>query len=115
MKLRYTIRDGIIIAAILMSFRFILASITDWPGYSWPEMGCLFVASELFGLGDAMWVHIFAPSVAALVVGVIIATTIKTVPNLRRMQPSKFRLTLCLTEMVVLYLPIVLFPVKGWI
>jgi hypothetical protein len=115
MKLIYTIRDGIITAAALMSFRFLLAAIANWPGYSWPEIGCLFVASELFGLGESMWVHVFAPTVVALVIGAIIATTLNTVPNLGRMRPWKFRLTLCLTEMAVLLLPIVLLPVKGWI
>ena len=115
MKLRYTIRDGIIIAAVLTSFRFALASITDWPGYSWPDVGCLFIATELFGLSDEFWVQVLSSTVAALAIGAIVAVILNAVPNLKLMKPSKFRFTLCLTETVVLLLPIVLFPVNGWI
>ena len=115
MKLKYIIRDGIIIAAVLMSFRFVLAAITGWPGYSWPEMGCLFIATEFFGLSEALWVHVISSTVAALAIGAIVAVILSAVPNLKLMKLSRFRFTLCLTEMVVLFLPIVLFPVNGWI
>ena len=115
MKRKTAIRDGIIIAAVLMICRFLLGWISGWPEYSWPEIGCLYVASEIIGLGEGMWVHVMAPMVSAIAVGAVTATVLSSLPKVREMTAVRFRWALGVSEGIVLLLPIALFPTGGWI
>ena len=115
METKKAIRDGAIIAACVMTLRFIAAVLFDWPSYSWPEIGCLFLFSEILRLGESTFVHCLAPLVCYTLAGGFVGGVIGLIPTMTKLRPAIFRIVLAALLSVLILIPIAVLQMTGWL
>jgi hypothetical protein len=112
MKWHLAARDGALMALAIMACRVSLVLAFDWPHYSLPEFGCLYVAAEILNLGESKLIHIAAPSIAAMLCGGILGIGLANLPKLNQLRPRSFRILLGILVFVTLASAILLFPLR---
>ena len=115
MSMKRALAGGTIIAICVMSVRFFIALTFNWPAYSWPEIGCLFLFTEVLGLPESTLIHFLAPLTCYSLVGTAIGGIAWLIPPVKKMQPAKFLIILTAILTILILVPIMVFQMNGWI